>query len=311
MRIVLSSVGRRGLVVAVVVVGLTVTGCGAGSGPASHGKVSVVAAFYPVAYAAQRVGGARAVVTNLTPAGAEPHDLELSPKQVDEIQSAKVVFVMGNGFQPAVERSARQRDGETVDLLQQLPIGAKGKQVREGDPNALDPHVWLAPRLMVDIVDEVARSLAKVDPQAKTTFDRNAQAFDSQLRALDTRYRQGLAHCRRTLIVTSHEAFGYLAQAYGLRQQGVSGLSPDAEPDAKRIAELSDLAKKQHVTTIFTETLVSPKIAETLAREAGGLRTEVLDPLEGLTSKEVAAGDNYITVMDHNLQKLRGALDCS
>jgi zinc transport system substrate-binding protein len=307
---VLSSMVRRGLVVAVVVVGLTVNGCGAASGPATQGKVSVVAAFYPVAYAAQRVGGARAVVTNLTPAGAEPHDLELSPKQVDEIQSAKVVFVMGNGFQPAVERSAHQRDGDTVDLLRQLPIGAKGKQVEEGDPNALDPHVWLAPRLMRDIVDEVARAFAKVDPQAKTSFDRNAQAFDVQLRALDTRYSQGLAHCRRTLIVTSHEAFGYLVRAYGLRQQGVSGLSPDAEPDAKRIAELSDLAKKQHVTTIFTETLVSPKLAETLAREAGGLRTEVLDPLEGLTGREVAAGDNYITVMNRNLEKLRGALDC-
>jgi zinc transport system substrate-binding protein len=308
-RIVLSSIARSGLV-AIVVAGLAATGCGGGSASAGHSKVSVVAAFYPVAYAAQRVGGSRAVVTNLTPAGAEPHDLELSPKQVDEIQTAKVVFVMGNGFQPAVERSAHQRDGETVDLLKLLPIRAKGKQVSEGDPNALDPHVWLAPRLMIDIVDEVARALGNADPRAKATFDRNAQAFDAQLRALDTRYRQGLAHCNRTLIVTSHEAFGYLAKAYGLRQEGVSGLSPDAEPDPKRIAELTDLAKTQHVTTIFTETLVSPKIAETLAREAGGLRTEVLDPLEGLTGKEVAAGDNYITVMDRNLQKVRGALDC-
>ncbi|HEX7520661.1 MAG TPA: zinc ABC transporter substrate-binding protein [Acidimicrobiia bacterium] len=309
MRIVLRTAYTSGVGV-VVLAALAVAGCGAASGPATHGKVSVVAAFYPVAYAAQRVGGARAVVTNLTPAGAEPHDLELSPKQVDEIQSANVVLVMGNGFQPAVERSAHQRDGETVVLLQQLPIGAKGKQVKEGDPNALDPHVWLAPRLMVDIVDDVARALAKADPKEKATFTRNARAFDSQLRALDMRYSQGLAHCRRTLIVTSHEAFGYLAKAYGLHQQGVSGLSPDAEPDAKRLAELSDLAKKQHVTTIFTETLVSPKIAETLAREAGGLRTDVLDPLEGLTGKEAAAGDDYLTVMNRNLEKLRGALDC-
>jgi zinc transport system substrate-binding protein len=308
-RIVLRTAHTRGLGVAAVAA-LVVTGCGAASGPASHGKVSVVAAFYPVAYAAQRVGGSRAVVKNLTPPGAEPHDLELSPKQVDEIQSANVVFVMGSGFQPAVERSAHQRDGETVDLLRHLPIGAKGKQVREGDPAALDPHVWLAPRLMIEIVGQVERALAKADPNAKATFTRNAQALDAELRALDARYRRGLAHCRRTLIVTSHEAFGYLARAYGLRQQGVSGLSPDAEPDAKRIAELSDLAKKHHVTTIFTETLVSPKLARTLAREAGGLRTEVLDPLEGLTGKEVAAGDNYITVMDRNLQKVRGALDC-
>jgi zinc transport system substrate-binding protein len=265
-------------------------------------SVNVVGAFYPVAYVAQRVGGDRVSVTNLTPVGAEPHDLELTPKQIDEILDASVVFDLGHRFQPAVEKAAEERDGPTVSLLDRLPIHA-GHQ-------ALDPHVWLDPVLMRDIVRKVRLALVKADPKGRAVYARNAAAFDRQLQALDARYRAGLARCASNVIVTSHEAFGYLARRYGLRQEGVAGLSPDAEPDAQRIARLTDLVKKDHVKVIFTEKLVSPRIAETLAREAG-VKTDVLDPLEGLTDSERAHGANYISVMNDNLARLRRALDCT
>jgi len=272
--------------------------------------VHVVGAFYPVAYAAQRVGGARVQVTNLTPAGAEPHDLELNPDQVDAVLNANVVFVLGHRFQPAVEKSAAQRDAPTVTLLDRLPIHAGSKTVAEGDPSALDPHVWLDPVLMQAIVQQVQTALTKADPKGRTVYARNAQAFDQQLQALDQRYRTGLAKCAIHDIVTSHEAFGYLAKRYGLHQQGVAGLSPDAEPDAKRIAQLTDLVKRDHIKVVFTETLASPRIADALAREAG-VRTDVLDPLEGLTHSAISHGATYITVMNANLTKLRNALDCA
>jgi zinc transport system substrate-binding protein len=271
--------------------------------------VKVVAAFYPVAYAAQRVGGRRVDVTNLTPAGAEPHDLELTPKQFDEILDAKVVFVMGHRFQPAVEKAAQARDGTTVTLLDHLAIHPGGKQVAEGDPDALDPHVWLDPALMQGIVRNVQHALTDADPRGRAAYERNARDFIAELQALDARYATGLSRCVRHLIVTSHEAFGYLARRYGLKQEGVAGLSPDAEPDAKRIAELADLVKKDHITVVFTETLVSPRIADTLAREAG-VQAEALNPLEGLTDTEVAHGATYTTIMDDNLAKLRHALAC-
>jgi zinc transport system substrate-binding protein len=278
-------------------------------------KRSVVAAFYPIAYAAQQVGGQRVSVYNLTPAGAEPHDLELSPAQMDRLLDADAVFVMGHGFQPAVEKATQQRDGVTVDLLDKLPIngGSKPKgsqQVKEGDPSALDPHVWLDPVLMQDIVRQVQRGLTKADPKGAATYAANAAALVTELGALDEKFRTGLSDCSRTLIVTSHEAFGYLAARYGLRQEGAAGIDPTAEPDAKRIAELTDLVKKYGVTVVFTETLVSPRIADTLAREAG-VKTDTLNPLEGLTDKEQAAGADYFTVMDSNLRKLRAALGCS
>ncbi len=287
---------------------LVVTGAGLmGAAPApavaaGRARMAVVASFFPVAQAAARVGGDGVTVTNLTPAGAEPHDLELTPRQRDQIDDARVVIVMGRGFQPAVEAAAEQREGVTVELLRRLPV-AKGKDV--------DPHVWLDPNLMARIVEVVADAFAKADPSRRATFTRNADEYRAELAALDDEYRDGLASCQRDVIVTAHEAFGYLARAYGLRQRGVAGIAPDSEPDPKRLAQLADLARRDGVTTVFTESLVSPRIAETLAREAGGLRTEVLNPLEGLTAKEQRAGADYLSVMRVNLAKLRAALGCA
>jgi zinc transport system substrate-binding protein len=163
---------------------------------------------------------------------------------------------------------------------------------------------------MQAIVDETTAALVKADPSGQATYTANAAALKDRLAALDDRFRTGLANCPRTLIVSSHEAFGYLTAAYGLQQEGVAGLSPDAEPDPKRLAALSDLVQRKGVTTIFTEELVSPRIARTLAREAGGLKTATLNPLEGLTPREAARGDDYERVMDRNLATLRTALGC-
>ncbi len=286
-----------------------VLGSSADSASAAR-KQQVVASFYPLAYAAERVGDGRVHVTNLTPAGAEPHDLELTPDQIDEVLDADLVLDLGRNFQPAVEESASQRDGPTVELLNTLPVNVGKKKVKEGDPSALDPHVWLDPVLMKDIVTSVEHALAKLDPSHRATYQANAKKARADLAALDARYREGLAHCQRTLIVTSHEAFGYLARRYDLRQEGVLGLSPDTEPDPKRLAALADLAKSKHVTVIFTEELVSPRIADTLAREVG-VRTDILNPLEGLTPREQKSNANYITVMTANLKKLRTALGCT
>ena len=282
---------RAGVAIVAMSLALVVSAVPAGAASRS----SVVASFYPIAWAAQQVGGNRVAVTNLTPAGAEPHDLELNPDQIDEVLDAKVVFDLGQGFQPAVEQAAEQRDGPTVQLL---PRGTK------------DPHVWLDPVRMAAIVRTVQRELTKADPKGRAVYARNAGRVLGELDGLDTRFRDGLAHCTRDVIVTGHEAFGHLARRYGLRQEGVAGLSPDAEPDAKRIGQLTDLVKRLGVTTVFTEELVSPRIATTLAREAG-VHTETLNPLEGLTDRELHRGDDYVSVMDTNLTKLQTALGCS
>jgi zinc transport system substrate-binding protein len=304
---------RRSLIsigLAVILAGTAVSSVWRAEDAAAGEKIGVAAAFYPVAFAAQTVGGARTSVTNLTPVGAEPHDLELSADDLDRLLDAEVAFVLGDGFQPAVEKAADRRDGRTVELLPKLVDTAGKKVAEEGEEGGIDPHVWLDPVLMSQLVAEVERGLASADKKGAETYRRNAEALQAKLAALDTRYRERLTDCARTLLVTSHEAFGYLAARYGLEQRGVAGLSPDAEPDPARLGELAELAREEGVTTIFTEENVPPRIADTLAREAGGLRTEVLSPLESLTKRQRAAKSDYFTLMERNLDKIATALDC-
>jgi zinc transport system substrate-binding protein len=300
---------RRWVLTSIAVLPLILASCSTNVGANSTGSTTVVAAFFPIQEAASRVGGGAVQVFNLTPPGAEPHDLELTPDGVERIQSADVVLYLGGGFQPALEDALSGAEGETVDLLTGLdtlppPPGEAAETL------SVDPHVWLAPRLYAEMVSEVAKALAKADPDSAPTFRANARAFEAEVDQVDLQYQEGLAHCQRHIIVTSHAAFGYLASAYGLTQEAITGLSPEAEPGPARLAELKDLVRRQGITTIFTEELVSPKVAQTLAQEAG-VQTEVLSTLEGLTPEEEDAGADYISLMLGNLATLEKALDCS
>jgi len=282
-----------------------------GSPTASPVPISlhVVASFYPLQEAAQQVGGARVDVTNLTAPGVEPHDLELTPDDVEAIATADVVLYLGQGFQPAIQDAVGDAEGTAVDLLAGLatlppPPGT------DATGSTVDPHVWLDPLLYASLVGQVATAFGEADPAHAAYYRANGDAFTRELATLNGEFREGLRHCRSDLIVTNHAAFGYLADAYGLRQEAISGLSPDAEPSADRLASLKDLVQREGVTTIFTEELVSPKVAETLAAEAG-VSTAVLHTIEGLTPDEVAAGETYLSLMRENLQTLEVALGCS
>jgi zinc transport system substrate-binding protein len=299
----------RGLPASAVVLVILVSGaCSSGGAAGDASKVTVVAGFYPLAEAATKVGGNLVTVENLTPPGVEPHDLELTPQEIADIQEANVVLYLGEGFAPAVEQAVGDAGGVAIDLLRGTPLHPGVPEPGEGG-TVSDPHVWLDPVLYRQVVDRVEAALAQVSPAGASTFHSNAAAFDVELSGLHGDYRSGLAGCARKVIVTSHAAFGYLSARYGLTQEPIAGLSPDAEPSAQRLSELSDLVRRDGVTTIFTEELVSPKIAETLAREVG-VTTAVLDPLEGLTKREVSAGEDYVGVMRANLKVLQKALGC-
>jgi zinc transport system substrate-binding protein len=260
------------------------------SGPGS-GQVTVVAAFYPLAFAASEIGRASVDVENLTPPGAEPHDLEVSPQDVAEIRDADLVLLLGRGFQPQLEDAAGSADN-VVRLLDSpgLDVHSNG-----------DPHVWLDPVRYSLIVDRIGQELGK---QAA------AEELKQRLTDLDNEFRVGLAHCERHEIVTSHEAFAYLAERYGLEQVAITGLSPEAEPEPGQLQKVVDLVRAHGVTTIYFETLVSPRIAETVARETGAT-TAVLNPIEGLTEEEAAKGEDYFSLMRENLAALRAGLGCS
>lgn len=289
-------------------------GCGGEDGAAGDDELQVVASFYPLAEVARQVGGDRVAVSDLTPAGAEPHDLELRPDQVDRLEDADLVVVLGGGFQPAVEDVAERRGGATLAVLEELEPGGDGGEhdaegADDGHGHDGDPHVWLDPSRMAQLIDEVAAAMAELDPEDAAGYRAAAAAYREDVLALDAEMEASLASCRRRTIVVSHAAFGWLAARYDLRQEAVAGLAPEQEADPRRLGRLVDLVRREEVTTVFTEPLVSPEIGETLAREAG-VRTAVLNPLEGLTRQEADAGEDYLSVMRSNLAALVRALDC-
>jgi zinc transport system substrate-binding protein len=291
-----------------VILALVASACSSASSAGSDGRLKVVAGFYPLAEAAAKVGGTLVNVQNLTPPGVEPHDLELTPDEIVDIQAAGVVLYLSHGFAPAVEQAVAGAQGIIVDLLQGMALKPGVPEGGEDGPVS-DPHVWLDPVLYRQLVDRTERALAQARPADASTFESNARAFQAELAQLDEEYRSGLDGCARHVIVTSHAAFGYLAARYGLTQVPIAGVSPDAEPSPQRLAELAQLVRRDGVTTIFTEELVSPKVAETLANEVG-VATAVLNPLEGLTGRELSAGQDYVSVMRSNLQALEQALGC-
>jgi zinc transport system substrate-binding protein len=276
-----------------------VTGLLAACGSSSQGaggRTSVVASFYPLAWAAEEIGGPTVDVRNLTPPGAEPHDIELTPREVAELQKADVVLYLSHDFQPAVEQAVDGASGKTVDALGGIALrGGAGDESGKSDA-----HVWLDPVLFARVVRRVGDALGRPAPAA---------ALARRVLALDGDYRRGLAHCATRRFVTSHAAFGYLARRYDLHQVAITGLDPEAEPSPRTLADLAALVRRTHVSTVFFERLVSPKLAQTVAREAGAT-TAVLDPIEGLTAAEARNGTTYLTLMRQNLAALRSALGC-
>ncbi|MFJ3039556.1 zinc ABC transporter substrate-binding protein [Streptomyces tendae] len=301
----------------------TLSACSSDSSAAGNtDKFDVVASFYPMEYLAEQIGGDHVNVTTLTEPGQEPHDLELSAKQTAQMGEADAVLYL-KSLQPAVDEAIAQSDVKTkIDAATLTKLEDHGnvehdhggeehvdehaeEEHSEGGEHALDPHVWLDPVKYAEIAQGVAESFEKADPDHADDYRKNAEALAKKLAGLDTAYKEGLAKTDSKVFFTNHAAFGYLAERYGLTQEAINGLDPESEPSPARIKELQEEAKADGVTTVFYETLVSDKTAKTLAKDAG-LKTDVLDPLEGITDK--SKGEDYVGVMESNLKALETAL---
>ena len=288
-----------------------ISGCSSAGG---SGQPQVVASFYPLQYVAERVVGDHAEVTNLTAPGVEPHDVELSPRQTAEVSSASVVF-HEKGLQPAVDQAiSNDRPDHVVDAADVVDLHhADGAQEADEDEDGhdhdgADPHFWLDPTLLGQAADAFTRTMSAADPDHAADFKANNARLQADLEKLDEQFRTGLETCTTRTIVVSHDAFGYLGERYDLDVHAIAGISPDAEPSARRLGELSDLIREDDITTVFTERLASPKLADTLASDLG-IETAVLDPIEGLSDED--ADDDYLGLMRENLTALQKAGGCS
>ncbi|WP_321780804.1 metal ABC transporter substrate-binding protein [Schaalia cardiffensis] len=313
----------------VALAALSLAACSTGADSAASGKVSVMASFYPLKYLTEQIGGELTSVTSLTPDGAEPHDLELSPASVDQLGKADAVVYL-KGFQSAVDEAVEHNAPKTVidvaPAVQLVKVSDSGNHVDDHDHDAdheadhdhdhkadhdhdhdmsTDPHFWLDPERMSQAATLIGQALADADPKNAQTYTSNAANVAHSMKDLGTELVSGTATCEHTTFVTAHAAFGYLADRTGLTQVGISGLDPDSSPSPARLQEISELVKAQGVSTIFTEALIDPKVAETLAQDLG-IETAVLDPIES----QVNPNEDYAAAMRNNITALRTALHC-
>lgn len=295
----------------------------------SGDKLKVAASFYPMYDFARKIGGDKAEVTNMVPAGTEPHDWEPAATDIRELESADVFIYNGAGMEHWVESVLESLDNQKLTVVE----AAKGLTLMEGthdheetagdeeaaarevshdkdankDDISYDPHVWLDPMNAKAEMENIKNAFVEADPKNQDYYEKNFETYAAEFIKLDQEYREEIAKTSGKDLITAHEAFGYLCKAYGLNQVGIEGLMPDSEPDPSRMDEVIQFAKKHNVKTIFFEELVSPKVAKTIANEIGA-KTEVLNPLEGLSDEELAAGADYFSVMRENLKKLDDAL---
>lgn len=293
----------------------------------SEKKLNVMASFYPMYDFATKVGGDKVEVTNMVPAGTEPHDWEPAATDVKNLEEADVFIYNGAGMEHWTEDVLGALDNKELKVVE----ASRGLTLLEGkeedeeetedsssDSDAsdestdseitYDPHVWLDPLNAKAEMENIKNAFVEADPDNKDYYEQNYETYAEKFDQLDKEYKDGLADTKSKDLITSHEAFGYLCQAYGLNQVGIEGLSPDSEPDASRMNEIIKFAKENNVKTIFFEELVSPKVSETIADEVGA-KTAVLNPLEGLTDDEISAGEDYFSVMESNLKTIEDALN--
>ncbi len=288
---------------------LVLGGCtGADSG--KSGKLEAVATFYPLEYLVQRIGGERVHVVSLVSPGTEPHEWEPTPRDVDKIRKSKLFVYHGAGLDPWAEKAA----GDSTKDGPQIVRATEGLSIHtgpaeEGGGTEQDPHVWLDPQLYALQADLVAQGLAKADPEGATTYQANLAVLKKDLISLQADMKAGLSTCARDPFVTSHSAFSYLASRFGLTQVSVTGISPEQEPSPARLEQIIKEIRQEGATHIYFETLISPELSDTIAREAG-IKTLVLNPVEGLTKEDVAAKKDYLSVMRDNLASLRIGLGC-
>ena len=269
-------------------------------------EINVAASFYPLSEFASRIGGKYVNVINITPAGSEPHDYEPTPMDIKKVYMSNLFIFNGAGVDPWAEKMENHLKKKGIVVLKMMNLIASGN---DQYINNHDPHIWLDPVIAKGMVEAISRSLQSMDPEHAQYYKNRTNVFIEQLNQLDRDYAHGLASCKLHDIVTSHAAFNYLSKRYGFKAYSIAGLSPEEEPSPKTMAQLITLVKDKQIKYIFFERLVNSKLSETIAREAGA-KTLVLDPIEGLTQKEISSGKDYLSIMQANLKNLRQAMEC-
>lgn len=301
---------------------LIITGCHKNEAPktaTTSPKLKVIATVYPVYEFVRQVGGDKVDVSMLVPVGAEPHDWEPSAKDLVKLRESKAVFFHGAGFESWIGKLLNKDNlgnSQAIEISKGIPL-MKQEDEEEAEHShshghnhdaETDPHLWLDPVLAQQQVKNIALALSNIDAANKDYYDANAQRYIAELESLHKEYQTALADVKQRSFVTNHAAFGYLAARYNLKQLSIMGLAPDAEPTPDRMAKLVKTVRENKLKYVFAETVVSSKLAETIARETGA-GVLLLHPVDQLTENEWKAGQNYLSLMRANLANLKKAAE--
>ena len=280
--------------------------------PAASEKLMVTVSSYPLAHFAEQVGGEHVKVVNITPEGVDPHEYEPTARDMMKIWTAQVFIFSGAGLDPWGERvrdDLRKRGVLIICMTEHFELLRNGEDARYGN-GRYDPHIWLDPLLVMQEVEIIRDTFIRADPENESSYRNNSIVYSDKLAMLHRRYSEELKNCQTSHIIVSHDALRYLAKRYDLKIHPIAGLSPEEEPTPRKMTEIVKLARENNIKYIFTEVLVSPRIAETIAREVGA-ETLVFNPAGGLTENEIRAGKTYISIMKENLVNLRTAMSCN
>lgn len=278
----------------------------------SQGKIKIYTSIYPLYDFAKKVGGDKVDVTNLVPAGTEPHDWEISTSDIINLEKANMLIYNGAGIENWTDKVINTLDNkeivyvktsEGLDIHKVTEEDDHDHEEDDHDHGSYDPHTWLSIKNAKKEMENIKNALVKYDPENEDYYENNYEIYAEKFDELDKKYSETLEPIKDKTIIVAHEAFGYLCKEYNIEQVGIEGLTPDSEPDPARMSEIIKFAKENNVKTIFFEELVSPKVAQTIAKEINA-NTEVLNPLEGLSEEQIKNGDDYFTVMEKNLEVL-------
>jgi zinc transport system substrate-binding protein len=310
---------RHGLLLLGSLATLSLTACSGNEAENTANSVVIAASFYPIEEIVSNLSGGTIGVVGLTPPGAGAHDLELTSEQLTELEDSDVLFYLGDGFQPGIEKvmTSLPKSVQVVDLLERITVrdivpqleGLEGETDGESLESGKDPHVWLDPANMIIMANHVHDVLQDIQGIDKNSLDSSLNTYLADLTKLGSEFDDGLKQCESNVIVTSHRAFEYLAARTNLQQVAIAGVNPDSEPSTKSMQEIAKFAQANRVSTIFFETLLPEDLARTIANEIGA-KTDLLDPIEGFSQDDLDAGMNYIVAQRANLERLRAGLNC-
>ncbi|WP_138204976.1 metal ABC transporter substrate-binding protein [Haloimpatiens lingqiaonensis] len=276
-------------------------------GKRDENKISVYTSFYAMYDLTKKIGGDKVNITNIVPAGIEPHDWEPKPSNIAELEEADVIVYNGAGMEGWIDKvlkTLKNKDLIAVETSKEIKLLDNA----HGDEHLKhDPHVWLNPMNAKKQMEAIKDALVKADPSNKSYYEKNYEDNARKMDQLDKKYKEAVGKFTQKNMVVSHEAFGYLCDAYGLKQVGIEGLNAESEPSPARMAEIVNYVKENNVKYIFSEELLSPKVAEAISKETG-TKIAILNPLEGIKDEDMNAGKEYFSIMNDNLEILKKAL---